>query len=331
MSYICFNPSGIQMSEKTPNNDSLRWHQRLALELLWGACCLIGWMPRWFKYGMLQPFVYALLRMIRYRYKVMYTNISLSFPEKSEKEVKQIIKGAYSNLAEVIVDTICLAGAKRRNDLDHVTWIDADKHIERNKGRDWIFMASHYGCWEYFLLWTLNDPDCEIFGVYHPLKSTIFEHFYRRLRNFSPKIHQVPMQETVRQYLKNRSAGKNVALGLISDQTPNLRPDTEWFDFLNRKTAFIDGSEKLAMRFNIPVYYAHIERTRADHLTIRFDEIYDGVEEVEPMEITRRYAAALEAMIKERPELWMWSHKRWKHSPEKQLQRYGKMTPSGKR
>lgn len=331
MWYICFNPSGIQMSEKTPNNDSLRWHQRLALELLWGACCLIGWMPRWFKYGMLQPFVYVLLRMIRYRYKVMYTNISLSFPEKSEKEVKQIIKGAYSNLAEVIVDTICLAGAKRRNDLDHVTWIDADKHIERNKGRDWIFMASHYGCWEYFLLWTLNDPDCEIFGVYHPLKSTIFEHFYRRLRNFSPKIHQVPMQETVRQYLKNRSAGKNVALGLISDQTPNLRPDTEWFDFLNRKTAFIDGSEKLAMRFNIPVYYAHIERTRADHLTIRFDEIYDGVEEVEPMEITRRYAAALEAMIKERPELWMWSHKRWKHSPEKQLQRYGKMTPSGKR
>ena len=331
MWYICFNPSGIQMSEKTPNNDSLRWHQRLALELLWGACCLIGWMPRWFKYGMLQPFVYALLRMIRYRYKVMYTNISLSFPEKSEKEVKQIIKGAYSNLAEVIVDTICLAGAKRRNDLDHVTWIDADKHIERNKGRDWIFMASHYGCWEYFLLWTLNDPDCEIFGVYHPLKSTIFEHFYRRLRNFSPKIHQVPMQETVRQYLKNRSAGKNVALGLISDQTPNLRPDTEWFDFLNRKTAFIDGSEKLAMRFNIPVYYAHIERTRADHLTIRYVEIYDGVEEVEPMEITRRYAAALEAMIKERPELWMWSHKRWKHSPEKQLQRYGKMTPSGKR
>lgn len=331
MWYICFNPSGIQMSEKTPNNDSLRWHQRLALELLWGTCCLIGWMPRWFKYGMLQPFVYALLRMIRYRYKVMYTNISLSFPEKSEKEVKQIIKGAYSNLAEVIVDTICLAGAKRRNDLDHVTWIDADKHIERNKGRDWIFMASHYGCWEYFLLWTLNDPDCEIFGVYHPLKSTIFEHFYRRLRNFSPKIHQVPMQETVRQYLKNRSAGKNVALGLISDQTPNLRPDTEWFDFLNRKTAFIDGSEKLAMRFNIPVYYAHIERTRADHLTIRYVEIYDGVEEVEPMEITRRYAAALEAMIKERPELWMWSHKRWKHSPEKQLQRYGKMTPSGKR
>lgn len=331
MWYICFNPSGIQMSEKTPNNDSLRWHQRLALELLWGACCLIGWMPRWFKYGMLQPFVYALLRMIRYRYKVMYTNISLSFPEKSKKEVKQIIKGAYSNLAEVIVDTICLAGAKRRNDLDHVTWIDADKHIERNKGRDWIFMASHYGCWEYFLLWTLNDPDCEIFGVYHPLKSTIFEHFYRRLRNFSPKIHQVPMQETVRQYLKNRSAGKNVALGLISDQTPNLRPDTEWFDFLNRKTAFIDGSEKLAIRFNIPVYYAHIERTRADHLTIRYVEIYDGVEEVEPMEITRRYAAALEAMIKERPELWMWSHKRWKHSPEKQLQRYGKMTPSGKR
>lgn len=318
------------MSVNPQNSDTLRWHQRLALELLWGMCCTIGAMPRWFKYGMFQPFVYALLRTIRYRYKVMHTNISLSFPEKSEKEVKQIIKGAYSNLAEVIVDTICLAGAKRRNDLDHVTWIDADKHIERNKDRDWIFMASHYGCWEYFLLWTLIDPNRDIIGVYHPLKSVVFEHFYRRIRNFSSKIHQVTMHDTVRYYIKNRGKGNNFILGLISDQTPNLRPDTEWFDFFNRKTAFIDGSEKLAMRFNIPVYFVHIERTKAGHIAIRYDEIYDGVEAIEPNEITRRYAAALESMIKERPELWMWSHKRWKHSPEKQLRRFGKMTESGK-
>lgn len=319
----------LTMSNNIENNDTLRWHHRLSLELLWGACCAMGYMPRWFRYGMFKPFVYALLRMLRYRYDVSYNNIKGSFPEMSHKEVKSLVHASYSNLAEVIVETICLAGAKRRGDLDHVTWIDLDKHLERTKGRDWIFMAAHYGCWEYFPLWSIVDTENHLVGVYHPLKSIVFEHLYRRLRNYTPNVYQVTMQDTVRHYVRNRGKGKNIVLGLISDQTPNLRPDTEWFDFLNRKTAFIDGSEKLAMRFNMPIYFTHIERIGAGRMAIRFDEIYDGVEVVEPNEITRRYVAALEKMIKERPELWMWTHKRWKHSPEKQLRRFGKMTKSG--
>ena len=318
------------MSGNPQNSNPLRWHQRLALELLWGACCTVGAMPHWFQYGILKPFVYGLLRLIRYRYKVMQTNLLLSFPEKSKREVKKIIKGAYSNLAEMIVNTICLAGAVRRNDLDHVTWIDIDKHIERTKGRDWVFMAAHYSCWEYYLLLGIADPASDIMGVYHPMKNIVFEHFYRRIRNFSSNVHQVPMQDTVRYYIKNRGKDKSIVLGLISDQSPMLRPDTEWFDFFGRKTAFIDGSERLAMRFNIPIYFIHVERIKAGHIAIRFDEIYDGVEEVEPNELTRRYVVALESMIREHPELWLWSHKRWKHTPEKQLQRYGKMTDSGK-
>lgn len=319
------------MGEKPQNSATLRWYQRLALELLWALCSTIGYMPRWIRHGILQRFIYILLRMIRYRYGVMRSNISLSFPEKSPQEVKQIIRGSYNTLAEVIIDTICLAGAKRRGDLNHVTWVNADEHRVRTKGRDWIAMASHFGCWEYFPLWSLTDSNTHFMGVYHPLKNAVFEHLYRRLRNFAPNYHQVTMQDTVRHYIKNRSADRGIALGLISDQTPNLRADTEWFDFFGRKTAFIDGSEKLAMRFHIPIYFVHVERVKAGHIAVRFDEIYDGVEEVEPNEITRRYVVALESMIREHPELWLWSHKRWKHTPEKQLQRFGKITPSGEK
>ena len=317
------------MSTESQNKDNLRWHQRLALELLWGTCCFMGLLPRWFRYGIFKPFVYGILRMVRYRKRVIYSNISLAFPEKSPKEIKRIVKGAYSNLAEIIVDTICLAGARRRNDLDHVTWVDVEKHLERTKGRDWIFMAAHYGCWEFFPLWALVDNDSHLMGVYHPMKSIVFERFYRRLRNFVPNVHQVTMQDTVRHYVKHHNQGKPIVLGLISDQATKLRADTEWFDFFGRKTSFISGSERLAMRFNIPIYFAHIERVKAGHIAIRFDEIYDGVEEIEPNEITRRYVVALESMIREQPELWLWSHNRWKHSPETQVRRFGKMTPSG--
>ena len=44
-----------------------------------------------------------------------------------------------------------------------------------------------------------------------------------------------------------------------------------------------------------------------------FEQIYDGEEQVPAYEITERYVRRLEAMIREQPELWMWSHRRWKH------------------
>lgn len=317
------------MSSNSSHNDRLAWHQQLALELLWATCCVIGYMPRWFQYGVLQSLIYAILRLVRYRREVILSNLALSFPERDRGEIERIARATYRNLAEVIVDTITLAGAPKRGDMHHVTWVDREEHLERTKGRDWIAMASHYGCWEYFLLWSIEAPEIQLMGVYHPLKSPVFEHFYRRLRNFAPNICQVTMQDTVRHYIRNRSSERNIVLGLISDQTPNLRADTEWIEFLNRKTAFIEGGEKLGRRFHMPLYFTYIERLGPGHISIRFDEIYDGYEEVEDMEITRRYAEHLERMIKAKPELWMWSHKRWKHNPEKQARRFGKMTKSG--
>ena len=162
--------------------------------------------------------------------------------------------------------------------------------------------------------------------VYHPLKSVVFELFYRRLRKFSSNIATVPMANAVRHYVRNRSAERTTVLGLVSDQSPRLTADTMWYDFLNRKTAFIEGSERLAMRFGVPVYFADISRVAAGRYTCRFIEIFDGNEEVVEGEITRRYVENLERMIRREPELWMWSHKRWKHSPESQRAKFGTST-----
>ena len=55
-----------------------------------------------------------------------------------------------------------------------------------------------------------------------------------------------------------------------------------------------------------------MERLRRGRYRMSFELIYDGTEEVAPNEITGRYVRKLEAMIREHPELWMWSHRRWK-------------------
>lgn len=314
------------MSNGTTPKEQLRLHQRVGLAILWGISRTLHCSPRWFRFYLLRPFFILCLRLSRYRRGVIRENLERSFPEKSRKEHRQIIRKFYSTLAEIIVDTLSLAGATPERDGAVIEWENRDEHLMRTEGRDWIAMASHFGCWEYFPLWCWQDQKSLFMGVYHPLKNVVFEHYYRRLRALAPNIHQVPMKETIRYYIKNRSEERGIVLGLISDQSPNLRPDTEWFDFLNQKTAFIDGSEKIALRFKLPIYFVDSSRISPGRYSVRFVELYDGKEDIEPNEITRRYAEMLEAMIRRSPELWMWSHRRWKHTPEKQAAKFGTST-----
>lgn len=230
----------------------------------------------------------------------------------------------YVTLGEVAVNTISLISATPAHKREHLLVCDdTEEQIARTKGTDWIVMPAHFGCWEYYPLWSWKDISTEFMGVYHPMRSPIFEQLFLRIRSFGPNNTLIPMADAVRYYVKNRNHERKIVIGLISDQSPILRADTEWIEFLNQPTAFIDGGARIGLRFGIPIYFTYTERIKADSYKIRHVEIYDGKEQVESIEIVRRYAQHLEAMIRECPELWMWSHNRWKHTPEKQARKFG--------
>lgn len=315
------------MGNKENIHSDLVWYKRVALEVLWGVSYLIGCMPRWFRFGILRPFIVAILRLIGYRKAMIIKNLKNSFPEKSDNERKQIMRASYNTLAEVIVTTISLAASDKKQYDNVVEWVDLEGHISRNKGQDWVAMAAHFGNWEYYPMWGRVDKEGSFLAVYHPLRSEVFEHFYLRMRSkLSPNVEIVPMKNTVRRYVTKRKNGEPTVLGLISDQSPLMRADSKWIDFLNQKTLFVEGGERIAMKFGLPVYFVDSERIEYGRYRIRFVEIYDGKEQVEEGVITRRYAEKLEAMIRRSPELWMWSHNRWRHTPEKQAKKFGATT-----
>ena len=273
-------------------------------------------MPYWFKYYVVENLIFVLLRYcLRYRMKVVKTNLRNSFPEKDERELAVIRRRFYRTLAEIFVDTINLAGLTPEKGRSLLTVKGLEEQKERVGGRDWIAMTAHFGCWEYCSFWGLYDPTQIVVAVYHPLRSRIVEAFYQRLRN-GDYATTVAMKESLRFYLRNRAGGiggRNLVMGLIADQNPPRRPDSRWFRFLNQDTIFFDGGEKLALRCQLPVYFVKMERLRRGRYEMSFELIYDGKEEVAEYEITQRYVRMLEAEIRRRPELWMWSHRRWKH------------------
>lgn len=287
--------------------------QRMQLETLWCLCRGFAVLPYWFRYYVVENIVFFVLYYcLRYRMKVVKENLRNSFPEKGSLELLRIRRKFYRTLAEIFIDTVSLARARAQ---EMIRFPNAAEQSAVTAGRDWIAMMAHFGCWEYGSFWGLCDPTQVIVAVYHPLRSVVMEELYQRLRRRHNTM-TVAMNDCLRFYLRHREQGidgKNIAIGLIADQNPPRRPDSHWFRFLDQDTLFFDGGEKLAVKCSLPVYFTRVDRVRRGYYEMTFEQIYDGTEPVAEYEITERYVRRLEAMIRTRPELWMWSHRRWKH------------------
>lgn len=278
---------------------------------------LIGLLPYKVQFLFSDVLRFLLYRVVRYRRKVVRENLKKAFPEKSRKEVREIERSFYKHLADVFVETMSLASVSREQIMKRFSYRNIDQVEEWTAGKSWISAMGHYGSWEYTINWALYGPEDETLAVYKPLHNKGLDRYYRKVRKRFG-VTPVPMKEVGREYIKQRRNNNRVVIALIADQSPrwkDIQPQ-HWTLFFGRKTAFFGGMEKMALKFGMPVLLMKIDKVKRGYYESEFELIYDGVEKIEEGEIVRRYAEGLEEMIRNRPELWMWSHKRWKHDPE---------------
>lgn len=291
--------------------------ERISYGLLLGSCKVAGLLPDWLLYNILGCFIrFILYRVVHYRLKVVRNNLRRSFPEKDEAELRRIERGFYRTLSDVFIDTVKLASISRTRILERMRYRNIDQINRETEGRSWISAMSHFGSWEMTINFKMCQPGHDVLAVYRPLHSKAFDRYYDYARSrFGTR--PVPMNDVYKEIVRARRPGAvPVAVALIADQTPPRHEIKYWYRFLGQDTPFFSGVEKMGLRFGIPVYFLHIRAVSRRHYEGEFIRIYDGSEAVGEYEITKRYITRLEAMIRESPELWMWSHRRWKHKME---------------
>ncbi|WP_213943288.1 LpxL/LpxP family acyltransferase, partial [Klebsiella variicola] len=92
-----------------------------------------------------------------------------------------------------------------------------------------------------------------------------------------------------------------------------------WMDFLNQPSGILFGPEMLANQYDQAVVYFSIHKQKRGHYSMRLKEITSTPRTLEYGEITEQFAKLLEETIKEAPEYWIWSHKRWKRKVPEDL------------
>ncbi len=290
---------------------------KLGYWAVYGACWLVGLLPHWILYYLVAEAIYFILyRIVRYRLRVVRENLANSFPEKNARELRRIERGFYHNLAEYFIDAVDLASITSKGMLRRAVWPQENRdEVNRlTNNQNWIALMAHYGSWELMSAFGLYPDAPTMASAYRPLHSKVFDRYYYRIRNRLPKLNSVAMNEILRFYVAHRDGldGYPISLVLVSDQNAPIDAQSEWVKFLNHPTVFFHGGEKIARKFSIPVFYMHVRKTGRGRWEQTFELIWDGISPTADHEITRRYAQLLEEEIRRVPELWLWSHRRWK-------------------
>jgi KDO2-lipid IV(A) lauroyltransferase len=229
-----------------------------------------------------------------------------------------------------------MASITERGRLRRCTWPDDNRAevIRTSAGRNWISLMAHYGSWELMGAYGLYRDSAAMVSAYRPLKDRVFDLYYQRVRNLPPRIVAVPSVDILRFIMNHRDGmdGGPLSVALIADQNPPLDAQSRWVKFLNHPTVFFHGGEKIARKFQMPVYYMRVRKTGRGRWEQTFEMIWDGTSPTSDYQITGRYADLLEEDIRRTPELWLWSHRRWKRRPEgedarKYYEEYGGQEP----
>lgn len=277
---------------------------------------IFSFLPLSMLYFLADCLVYPLLRyVVRYRLKIVRKNIRLSFPEKSEAEHNAIVNAFYHHFADVLVEIIHGYRASDEEMRQRVCFENMELLEDlAHKKHGVIAYLGHVCNWEWIADLSNQFADKSIveYNVYRRQKNPRADKAMLELRK-KRGGECVEKNQLLRKLVQLRHAPYPYVIGLIADQKPSPRNAHTWTTFLHQDTAFLDGGEVLARKFDLGVVYANITSPKRGYYRIRFEQITDDASSMPDGSITLSYARLLEANIQEQPARWLWSHNRWKH------------------
>lgn len=278
---------------------------------------LLAALPWKVLYAISDVLCFVLFKVIKYRKNVIWTNLKNSFPEKSDKELKNIEKRFQQHFTDLIVETVKLRVVNPQEISDRMAgnYEVLTDLFEQKKNVGLIL--GHRGNWEMANSYFSSFLPHDVLVVYKPLHNKPMDKWFYDMRTrFKSKM--IPMKMIYAE-LKNEQPNPYL-LALANDQAPN--PQTGyWTTFLNQDTGVFRGAEIISKLYDLTVVYLDIKKheTLRGHYICDFKIITDNIRNYPQNAILEKQVELLEKDIKSQPHNWLWSHRRWKHQRPAEL------------
>lgn len=255
-------------------------------------------------------FYLILISIVPYRKKVILGNIERSFPDKSSKEHKKLVRKFYRHFTDILAEgvknlTISEKELKRRFRIKNPEVMQELFDDKRNV----LLVSGHFNNWE----WLITSQNFlfphQAYGIGMPLSSQFWHKKVtsRRERFGMRVIH-------AKNYRENLSANPDElkAVLVLSDQSPGNSLKSYWMDFLNQQTAVLFGAEMMANELDYSVVFFATRKMKRGYYEMELKVLTNEPHSTDWGDITEAHTKALEKEIMNNPAQWLWSHRRWK-------------------
>jgi KDO2-lipid IV(A) lauroyltransferase len=258
----------------------------------------------------LSDIIYVTLYYITgYRKDVVFDNLRHAFPEKSDNEIRLIMKRFYHSFCDQWLETVKMLtiSSKELNRRISCNW--EVLHELYREGKNTYLLLGHNFNWEWANVAIQYNTQQEFAAVYMPVKNKGFDSLMLHLRSRKGALMISMRSKKALMTL----VGTGQLVGLMADQNPSEVGTAMWLPFMHRPAPFYKGPEKLARRAKAAVTFLSIRKEKRGYYHIEVTLLTTDASQLEAGSVTKAYAHFMEAQLYMQPENWLWSHKRWKH------------------
>lgn len=276
---------------------------------------LLSYIPFGVLYILSDFLFYFVYYVLRYRRIVVRKNLTESFPEKNNHEIKMIEKKFYRLFTDNILESCKMATISKKEISRRMKFINVEKlNAVLKDGKSVSLYLGHYGNWE----WVSSIPiylDKGIVGaqIYHKLHNEDMNKIILKNRGRMGAIN-VEMNRTARYINELAVENKVCIIGFIADQSPRKRDSRHFIPFLNHNVPVLTGTEKITKHYGFEAWFLKVRRIKRGYYEAEFVKMCENPKALPDFELTSIYFNMLEQMIKITPELYLWTHNRFKYA-----------------
>lgn len=249
--------------------------------------------------------------LIGYRKKTVRYNLKTAFPEKSEAALKEIERKFYHHMCDMFLEMIKSMNIKKEDLLARYSFTNKELITAYDQAdKSSILIMGHYASyeWVFALQLYMKHPG---YAVYKRIKMKQLDNLIKKIRG-RWNTYMIDAKNTMKFIQSLERKQETGCYGFVADQSPRYHRAHYWTQFLGHELPFFTGVERIASEFDLPVLYLGVTKVKRGYYEGTFRLLNPNEEARKNGEVTSAFAKALEKQIIARPELYLWTHKRFK-------------------
>jgi Kdo2-lipid IVA lauroyltransferase/acyltransferase len=248
--------------------------------------------------------------------RVGVLNLQLAFPDMPEVERERILRLVYRNLGALLAEFCLMPRYTPEGASRFIRYEGLENYLAaRKRGKGVLVLTGHLGAWE------LSSFYHSLMGmpmgmVIRRLDNPLVDAFVNRVRcqHGNRVIHK---DDFARGLIASMRAGETVGILMDTNMTP---PQGVFVPFFGVQACTASGMARIALKTGAAVVPGFLlwEESEGKYV-LRFGKelevVHSGDAERDAVTNTAAFTAAIERMIRQYPEQWLWMHRRWKTRP----------------